>query len=205
MRDRALAAIERRSTELTKIIDRLLLSSRIEAGRVDLRLAATDAGPLIRERSEALAAAMDRTITCRVGDGLPAVQTDSAALITVVDHLLDDAVKYSPGGEPIEVHVDLVGEDVRIEICDAGVGMDAEQVGRCFEKCWQAESTDVRRFGGTGIGLYIVRSVVEAMWGDIAVASTSGPAPRSRSPCAAQPPMWSRPLRIPPDRPRNRP
>lgn len=174
MRDRALAAIERRSTELSKIIDRLLLSSRIEAGRVDLKLAATEVGPLLWERAGALAAATNRTVAVRLGDGVPAVQADPAAFVTVVDHLLDNAIKYSPGGEPIEVDVHVVGDDVRVEVHDAGLGMDEEQVARCFEKFWQAESTDVRRFGGTGIGLYIVRSLVEAMKGDIEVVSSLG-------------------------------
>ncbi|HWI04574.1 MAG TPA: HAMP domain-containing sensor histidine kinase, partial [Acidimicrobiales bacterium] len=163
--------IERRSVELTKIIDRLLLSSRIEAGRVDLTLAPTDMAPLLWERAEALAAATDRTISVKVPGDLPAVHGDAQACVTVVDHLLDNAIKYSPGGQPVEVEMRGAGDDVVLTVTDAGVGMDAEQAARCFDKFWQAESTDVRRFGGTGIGLYIVRSLVEAMHGDIAVSS----------------------------------
>jgi signal transduction histidine kinase len=52
--------------------------------------------------------------------------------------------------------------------------MDAQQVLRCFEKFWQGESTDVRRYGGTGIGLYIVRTMIDAMGGDVAVTSSPG-------------------------------
>ena len=174
MRDKALAAIERRSTELTKIIDRLLLSSRIEAGRVDLTLKATMVAPVLWERAEALAAATERTVSVRMGDDLPPVQADDRALATVVDHLLDNAIKYSPGGEPVEVVVEVVGDDVCVRVTDAGIGMDPEQAAHCFEKFWQAESTDVRRFGGTGIGLYIVRSLVEAMQGHIEVSSVPG-------------------------------
>ena len=92
----------------------------------------------------------------------------------MVDHLLDNAIKYSPGGQPVEVEIHAAGDDVLLTVTDAGVGMDAEQAARCFDKFWQAESTDVRRFGGTGIGLYIVRSLVEAMHGDIAVSSALG-------------------------------
>ena len=174
MRDKALAAIERRTLELTKIIDRLLLSSRIEAGRVELKSKPTDVGPLMMERVEALAAATGRTVAVNAGSEIPAVHVDPQAFITVIDHLLDNAIKYSPGGEPVEVDV-LVGEDVvRVRVTDGGIGMDREQAARCFEKFWQAESTDVRRFGGTGIGLYIVHSLVEAMRGDIAVSSEPG-------------------------------
>ena len=174
MREKALAAIERRSSELTKIIDRLLLSSSIEAGRVDLTLKATKVGPLLWERAEALAAATERTVSVSIGDELPTVQADEKALVTVIDHLLDNAIKYSPGGEPVEVDVQVAGDDVRVRVTDSGIGMDPEQAARCFEKFWQAESTDVRRFGGTGIGLYIVRSLVEAMKGDIEVSSVPG-------------------------------
>jgi PAS domain S-box-containing protein len=174
MRDKALAAIERRTAELTKIIDRLLLSSRIEAGRVELVLKATEVGPLLWERAEALAAVTNRTVAVNAGSDIPTVEADPHAFVTVVDHLLDNAVKYSPGGEPVQVDVEVTERDVRVRVTDGGIGMDPEQAARCFEKFWQAESTDVRRFGGTGIGLYIVRSLVEAMRGDVEVSSEPG-------------------------------
>ena len=174
MRDKALAAIERRTTELTKIIDRLLLSSRIEAGRVELTLKATQVGPLLWERAEALAGATGRTVAVEAGSDVPAVQADAQAFVTVIDHLLDNAVKYSPGGEPVRVDVEVTERDVRVRVTDGGIGMDPEQAARCFEKFWQAESTDVRRFGGTGIGLYIVHSLVEAMQGEVGVSSELG-------------------------------
>jgi PAS domain S-box-containing protein len=126
MRDKALAAIERRSMELTKIIDRLLLSSRIEAGRVELTLIATDVGPLLWERAEALAAATDRTVTVRGGSQVPAVHADPQAFVTVVDHLLDNAIKYSPGGEPVEVDVSVTEHDVRVRVTDAGIADDEQ-------------------------------------------------------------------------------
>ena len=63
---------------------------------------------------------------------------------------------------------------VEIAVSDIGIGMDEEQARRCFDKFWQAESTDVRRFGGTGIGLYIVSSLVDAMGGTITVDTAVG-------------------------------
>ncbi|HET6793665.1 MAG TPA: HAMP domain-containing sensor histidine kinase, partial [Acidimicrobiales bacterium] len=170
----ALDAIRSRAAELTHIVDRLLLSSRIEAGRLRLAVERIDPGPIVAERVAVLAPALHRDIGCRVDDGLPLVEGTPQALETVVDHLVDNAVKYSPDGQPVEVRVQQGEPGVRIEVSDQGIGMDPEQTARCFDKFWQAESTDVRRFGGTGIGLYIVRSLVEAMGGSLSVRSVAG-------------------------------
>jgi hypothetical protein len=62
-------------------------------------------------------------------------------------------------------------ERVTVLVSDDGIGMSAEHAAHCFDKFWQAEAGDVRRFGGTGIGLYIVRSLVDAMGGRISVES----------------------------------
>lgn len=174
MRKSAYEAISTRSVELTRIVERLLLSSRIEAGKLDVKVESVDVAPLLQERVDGYSASMQRSVTLHREDPLPPVIANSGALTTVIDHLLDNAIKYSPGGEPIEVCA--AGNDYVLEISvkDYGVGMDAEQAGHCFERFWQAESTDVRRFGGTGIGLYIVQSLVEAMGGSVSVTSTPG-------------------------------
>ena len=173
-RNDALGAIYSRSQELARIVDRLLLSSRIEAGRLELALEDVDVAPLLRDRAHAFAAAMARTVDADVAADLPHVHANANAIATVVDHLVDNAAKYSPGGEPIVVRAEGDDERVRIQVVDRGIGMDAEQAEHCFERFWQAEATDVRRFGGTGIGLYIVQSMVEAMDGTIAVESEKG-------------------------------
>ncbi|MGN6473411.1 MAG: PAS domain-containing sensor histidine kinase, partial [Mycobacteriales bacterium] len=173
VRAAALDAIRARASELTRIVDRLLLSSRIEAGRMQLTCHELEIEALIASRAASFAAATGREVITHL-DAVPPVVTNEDALVTVVDHLIDNALKYSPGGEPVEV--DAVTEDdwVRVEIADHGIGMDSEQAAHCFEKFWQAESTDLRRFGGTGIGLYIVQSLVEAMGGTASVCSERG-------------------------------
>jgi PAS domain S-box-containing protein len=173
-RQEALDAMARRARELNKIVDRLMLSSRIEAGRVDVTLADVDLAPILSERTKSLAAATGRVVDLDLPAGLPAARADADAVTTVADHLLDNAVKYSPDGGPVSVQVRFGDNSIRISVADHGIGMDATQAARCFEKFWQGESSDVRRFGGTGIGLYIVRSLVEAMGGQIAVESSSG-------------------------------
>jgi two-component system phosphate regulon sensor histidine kinase PhoR len=99
---------------------------------------------------------------------------DPGAFTTVVDHLLDNAVKYSPEGGPVVLGAEASNGYVRVKVADRGVGMTSEQAARCFDKFWQADSTDERGFKGSGIGLYIVRSVVEAMGGRIEVDTAPG-------------------------------
>ena len=173
LRDEALRAIERRAIELDGIVNRLLLSSRIEAGRMTLELSDIEVGPVVAERVAAFSQATRRPVSFRTGVDLPSVKGDPYAVAIVVDHLLDNAIKYSPGGEPVDVEI-RAGERLEIVVADRGIGMDAEQVLHCFDKFWQGESSNDRRFGGTGIGLFIVRSLVESMGGSIGVHSKRG-------------------------------
>jgi len=168
-REQAALAIQRRAVQLNKIVDRLLLSSRIETGRVEVEVAEVSLVPIVTERVQALHATSEREFVTQIAAAPPHVTGDPAGITTVLDHLLDNAVKYSPGGERILVSITHDSEGVTISVADRGIGMDPEQASHCFEKFWQAESTDGRRFGGTGIGLYIVRSLVEAMDGRISV------------------------------------
>jgi PAS domain S-box-containing protein len=171
---RALEAVHSRALELNDIVDRVLLSSRIEAGQIEVELEQIDLAPMLRERVEALRLAAERDVVARIDPSLPPALADKGAVVTVVDHLLDNAVKYSPEGGSVTLAASADETSILISIADQGVGMDPDAAGRCFDKFWQAESSDVRRFGGTGIGLHIVRSLVEAMGGRVGVESVLG-------------------------------
>jgi PAS domain S-box-containing protein len=172
-RAEAVEAIHRRALELSSIVDRLLLCSKIEAGRVGVDVHPVDVRPLLGDRANVVQDASGRHMIMQVAAEALVAEADPLALQTVVDHLLDNAVKYSDGG-PVVVGARREREAVVIWVSDIGIGMDSDQARRCFDKFWQAESTDVRRFGGTGIGLYIVSSMVEAMAGTISVDTAVG-------------------------------
>jgi PAS domain S-box-containing protein len=172
-RAEAVEAIRRRALELSSIVDRLLLSSKIEAGRVHVDLHPVNVRTLLIEVAGAFQDASGRHMVTQVTHETLLAQADPLALRTVVDHLLDNAVKYSDGG-PVVLGGRRIGGTIEISVSDIGIGMEEEQSLRCFDKFWQAESTDVRRFGGTGIGLYIVSSMVDAMGGTISVETAVG-------------------------------
>lgn len=172
-REQAVEAIRRRAGELSAIVDRLLLSSKIESGRVHVDVHPVDVRAIVMERTSAFQDASGRHFVRLVADEGLVAMADPLALQTVVDHLLDNAVKYSDGG-PVVIRGLRQESTVELSVSDIGIGMDEEQARRCFDKFWQAESTDVRRFGGTGIGLYIVSSLVDAMGGRISVETAVG-------------------------------
>jgi PAS domain S-box-containing protein len=174
VKQEALGAMEARAIQLNKIVDRLMLSSRIETGRAHVSLEEVNPAPLLRERVEALAGATGREISVDLASELPTVSADPDVMATVVDHLLDNAIKYSPDGGPVAVAARYDDEAVTVSVADSGIGMDPEQLEMCFQKFWQGESSDSRRFGGTGIGLYIVQSLVEAMGGEVHAESKPG-------------------------------
>jgi two-component system phosphate regulon sensor histidine kinase PhoR len=170
----ALEAIEKRAKELSRIVDRLLMTGRIESGRIVLTLGHVCPREILPERAVALATATERNIVCEVPEDIPLVVGDAEAIATVVDHLLDNAVKYSPDGGDIVLRAAKRGRHIDIEVSDSGIGMSPIEAAHCFDSFWQAEASDVRRFGGTGIGLYIVKSLVEGMGGTISVRSAPG-------------------------------
>ena len=174
LRQRGLEAIAHRARELTGIVERLLLSSRIESGRLTVATRPTDLRSIVRERTDAMAAATRREVVVSAPDDIPPVLADAAALATIIDHLVDNAIKYSPAGGPVSLDVSVEDEAVRFDVTDTGVGMDEDAAAHCFEKFWQADSSDRRRFGGTGIGLYIVASLAEGMDGSATVRSAPG-------------------------------
>ncbi|MBI2170030.1 MAG: PAS domain-containing protein [Actinobacteria bacterium] len=173
-REQGLKAIHERARQLTGIVNRILLSSRIEAGKVELRTAAADVRDALEEAVANLVGGSTRAVDLSIASELPDALVEADAVRTVLDHLLDNAAKYSPRHAPIALRASSDATSVILEVEDRGIGMTADQVERCFDRFWQAESGDVRRFGGSGIGLYIVQSLTAAMRGEIEVASEPG-------------------------------
>lgn len=168
-RDKALAMVRSRTDQLSGIIDRLLLASRIQGGGLTLSTQPTPVLPIVHERVTALQEVTGHDIVTVTPDELPPVDADPTAVATILDHLVENAVKYSPDGSQVAVSVRASAQTVDVEVADAGVGMSRRDAEHCFDAFWQAESDDTRRFGGSGVGLYIVRSMSRAMGGDTTV------------------------------------
>jgi diguanylate cyclase (GGDEF)-like protein/PAS domain S-box-containing protein len=131
-------------------------------------------GALLAQRVDALRRRTERNVLLEVPVSLPACFADAVAVRIVVDHLLANAATYSAADRPVVVTAAADRRAVRLSVSDFGIGMSSDEIARCFEQFWQARAPESPRTGGVGIGLYIVRSLVEAMGGHVTVRSAVG-------------------------------
>jgi signal transduction histidine kinase len=163
---RALRTIDRQSVTLARLVGQLLDVARIGAGRLALECESTDVAVLVRG---AVAAAQARTQIHTLELDAPAslvARIDPLRIEQVLANLLDNAIKYSPGGGPINVSVSMLDLfTARVAVRDHGLGIPPESRGQIFEHSYQAHRQS--HHSGLGLGLYISRQIVELHGGRI--------------------------------------
>nr|WP_221308865.1 PAS domain S-box protein [Nocardiopsis mwathae] len=167
-RRNAVDTIAERARTLAELVENLLLGSH--AGNGDLRVhrAPFDPARLLRANAEAFAGYSDRhTLLLELPDDLPAVSGDPMATEVIVDHLLENAFKYSPDGGRVSLRAQAEDGRLVVTVEDEGIGIAPGDEERVFGRFAQGEAGDRRRFGGIGLGLYIVRRLARAQGGDV--------------------------------------
>ena len=181
---KALAGIEANSQALMLMINDILEMSRLDAGRVKLSLEVVDVGDvvgIVRATVGPLAAKEHLEFTSEVAPDVPLVQGDFDKLVHVLQNLCGNAVKFTPDGGTVHLRAafhpasskDAVDE-VWLTVADSGIGIDAADQERIFEKFVQVDSSSTRRYNGTGLGLAIVREYAEMHGGSVSVESELG-------------------------------
>jgi signal transduction histidine kinase/CheY-like chemotaxis protein len=173
----AVGTIERNAKGLARIIDDLLDVSRIVGGgvRIDpapVDLVAVVQGALDEIYPSAEAKAVKARLTCQAAPD--PVAGDTVRLQQVVANLLSNAVKFTPTGGHVEIRLGQVGSEAEIQVSDTGQGIDAAFLPHIFERFTQADASTTRRQGGLGLGLTIVRALVERHGGTVR-AESPGP------------------------------
>jgi PAS domain S-box-containing protein len=171
---KAFDSIARNAKTQAKIVEDLLDMSRIVSGKVRLDIQPVDATAaidtaldVIRPAAEAKGLLLRRTVPPR----LPAVNADPSRLQQILWNLLTNAVKFTPAGGRIDVSVHEVGGALEIAVADTGQGVRADFLPYVFERFRQADASTTRAHGGLGLGLSIVKSLVELHGGTIRVSS----------------------------------
>jgi len=168
--------IDTECDRLVRLISDLLNLSRIESGRgLQLVLTEVDVGALIRRVVESQRAyTSNHTFELVIPDDLPKITADQDKIDQVLTNLVSNAIKYSPDGGTITLHARDLGDFLEVSVSDQGIGIPEEHIGKLFTRFHRVDSRDSRKQYGTGIGLYLVKHLVEAHKGEVGVESVVG-------------------------------
>jgi two-component system sensor histidine kinase VicK len=163
---------------LERIVAMIVDFAALDSGRMQPQIGDVAVGDVVgdalarwREREP------DRTFTRRVARGLPKVRVDREMIARCLDEVIDNAVKFSPGGQPISitaVEADDGVHGVCLSVRDRGVGIEVETASNLFGDFYQADGSETRLFGGLGLGLALVRRIVDVLDGDATIESELG-------------------------------
>jgi PAS domain S-box-containing protein len=170
----ALDTIERNARVQTQLVNDLLDVSRIVTGKMDLETSVVHLDRAVESAIDSArlpAGSRGIDLVAYIGRGAWPVQGNPERLQQVFSNLLSNAIKFSPKGSRVEIRLDRAGERAQIAVIDQGEGISAEMLPHVFERFRQADSSTSRRHGGLGLGLAIVRSLVELHGGTVGASS----------------------------------
>ena len=175
-RESMLGVIYRESGRLARLVDQVLWASRLESTRSTPGLGSFDPVELVDDVVAAEHAHLPPTVslTIAMDDAAPRVAADGEKVKQVLVNLIDNAVKYSTDSGAIEVSLRTVDDRVRFSVRDDGLGIPLVEQQRIFDKFHRLDPDMTRGVGGTGLGLYICKQLVDQMNGRIWVASREG-------------------------------
>jgi PAS domain S-box-containing protein len=168
-RDAFLEMIVSESDRLSRIVDQILLASRLEAGSVEVEHESCDAAEIVRSVVDGVRHRVPEHVRLRFDpeDDLPHVDCDADRLRQVLLNVIDNAIKFSPDGGEVRVELEPAGETLRFAVHDEGVGFDANASERIFNRFYRLDPQQTQGIGGTGLGLYISKELVQRMGGRI--------------------------------------
>ncbi len=171
----AVQTIAERAGSLARLVEQLLLGSRAGAEQLTVSNGPFDLAGLLRGAAVAFRPLSDsHTLAADIPAELPAAYGDAMATDIIVGQLLENAFKYSPDGGTVTVRAALAGDWIEVTVEDEGIGIAPADRERVFERFVQGETGDRRRFGGIGLGLYIVRQLALAQDGEVAASARPG-------------------------------
>lgn len=168
----AARTIRSNAQRLAILANDVLALSRVEHGELEIADDRVDLIKLVNEAIEAHASERAIDFIHDVPEGY--VRGDAERLRQVFDNLLRNAIKYSPGGEPVRVELYAEGDSWIVAIADRGIGIPHEEIGRLFDRFSRGTNARKAKISGTGIGLFIVKMILERHGGSVRVSSTLG-------------------------------
>ena len=169
--------INKESQRLTQLINNILDFSRIEAGKKEYRFAKIDVGRIVAEVVESYRFPIEQqgfTFDVKLADELPEIEVDKEALSQALLNLINNAIKYSRDEKWIGIEARQDGDRVLISVADKGIGVARPEQEKIFDKFYRAEDSLVHETKGSGLGLSLVRHIMDAHGGTVRVESAPG-------------------------------
>jgi signal transduction histidine kinase len=169
------AAIDAETARLEGLVDRLLEVQKLQAGQREFTFGLSsvhDVAATVVERMAPHAEARGIRLRFEAAPNLPPVSIDRDAIADALGNLIDNAIKYSPAGTAVTVHLQADAGDVMVQVIDEGVGVDPAEATRIFEPFYRSPRGDRANVQGTGLGLALVKAAADAHGGTVTVAST---------------------------------
>jgi len=161
----------------TNLVNDLLDLSRIESGRMELKIGSVSLDSVIADSIESVKQAAsegDIKLNVELSESLASVKGDREKLTQVVINLLNNAIKFTPRSGEISIKARELNGQVEVKVSDTGIGIPPEDLDSVFDKFYQVDSTLTREAGGTGLGLAICKGIIEAHNGHIMAESKLG-------------------------------
>jgi signal transduction histidine kinase len=176
MRETLLGIVSDEAGRLARLLDDALSASRLHAEREKFDIGPTDGAEVARAVADAARQRLPQKLTIELmcAPDLPPVAADPDKLRQVFVNLTENAIKYSPDGGLIEIRVERAGPALRFSVTDDGIGIPRNEQPHIFERFHRLDPNMTRGVGGSGLGLYICREIVQHMNGRIWVTSREG-------------------------------
>jgi signal transduction histidine kinase len=174
---RYLQMTAKENERLSRMIDNFLTFSRMERNKVAFTLTDTPADAIARDAIESVQtkfATHHCQLTVEITPDLPEIQADHDAIVTVLVNLLDNACKYTTEHKQVSLKVSSEGKFVCFAVADNGIGLARRHLRRIFDRFYQVDSSLARKAEGCGLGLSIVKFIIDAHKGTVAVSSKPG-------------------------------
>lgn len=171
--DKVVEAAER----LAYLINDLLDFSRMQAGLLELNIAPLAFAPVAQEvlaEFAPLARSKSLAIEEEIPESLPPVPADPDRLRQMLQHLLDNAIKFTPSGGTVGLRARAEDDALVVEVWDTGIGIPERALPHLFERFYQADSSNTRQYGGTGLGLAMVKELAERQGGYVEAETCEG-------------------------------
>jgi PAS domain S-box-containing protein len=169
-----LTTVNEQADRLAWLTEDILQVSRIDARRLRLRKEDLNVKEVVTGLVEQFESKWDRPFVLDMVDGTATVRADRRKFEEILINLIDNAIKYSPSGSEVRVGARILNGAVEIAVEDRGIGISPEDATRLFQKFQRITTPATRDIGGTGLGLYIVKGLVEAQGGRVWVESVPG-------------------------------